>query len=674
MPIELDNFRQKYPQYNDMSDIQLAESLYKKHPEYSDILQKTYVENEQQKSNVEPSTLYREVVSPLLSAASTATTGGFLKEGLGAISPEAKASMFPEQKTIPGKILRGAAELGATVLGAPARIVGSGVGLASKIAPKAIIPLSKVAQASLGQKVATGAVSGALGGASLASENIDPIKQAEQIASGAVLGTAIPVVAQKFIKPTTEEISKKISSTIKEGVQKAIRPSVVGKGTAKQQDAYFKKAESAIIDVLDNKENLELIDKNGDLIVGKNPESIKEALDAVSQTKENIFDTYSPMIKQASDAGAVIDGNSIARKLKEFSSKENIQLSNPNLAKYAEDVATRWEGKSIPLDVAEQTAKDFNAMLKQKYQQGKISGADISSAHVDDMVVRMLRNEISDKAGVGDLKKRYGALAELENDIAKRAIVSGRQNKVGLVESMASLESGADIAGAVAMSAFTGNPMWMGLAVRGIGAKAAGSIIKNVNRPDANISRMFKNVENLRKTATRSNITPSEAVYADIPKGSISEAEIAPNYQQIGYRKPVELPQPQKLHGLPNLPAEKVYHGVREKAIVPPVRYGSDVIPLTEGNLPELISGTRVQNPTGGIQVGEEFISEAQKLRNAKELAIIEDIQKNILQGGKSKEELNAMLDKLKKATKIPIKKSSSKGLSKGKTPIKLKK
>jgi hypothetical protein len=162
-------------------------------------------------------------------------------------------------------------------------------------------------------------------------------------------------------------------------------------------------------------------------------------------------------------------------------------------------VATRWEGKQIPLDVAEQTAKDFNAMLKQKYQQGKVSGADVSSAHIDDMVVRMLRNEIADKAGVGDLKKRYGALAELEGDIAKRAIVSGRQNKVGLVESMASIESGADIAGAVAMSAFTGNPMWLGLAVRGIGAKAAGSIIKGINSPDANIARMFKNVEKSKK-------------------------------------------------------------------------------------------------------------------------------------------------------------------------------
>jgi hypothetical protein len=120
-------------------------------------------------------------------------------------------------------------------------------------------------------------------------------------------------------------------------------------------------------------------------------------------------------------------------------------------------------------------------------------------------------------------------LAELEGDLAKRAIVAGRQNKVGLVDSIASIESGADIAGAVAMSAFTGNPMWLGLAVRGIGAKAAGSIIKGINSPDANIARMFKNVEKLRAIPTRKIITPTEAVERPIMgRGAVSEANIVP--------------------------------------------------------------------------------------------------------------------------------------------------
>jgi hypothetical protein len=360
---------------------------------------------------------------------------------------------------------------------------------------------------------------------------LKPVQSAGRAIASTRAGKALTELAtmpiEQIGRPTAEQLATKVSTTVKQGIEKAVRPSVIGKRTATQQESYFKKAESAVKDVLDNKANLEIIDKNGGLVVGKNPESLNEALQAVGQTRENIFETYSPMIKQASDAGAVVDGNAIASRLKTFAAQENVQLSNPGLAKYADDVATRWEGKQVPLNVAEQTAKDFNAMLKQKYQQGRVSGADISSAHVDDMVVRMLRNEIADKAGVGDLKRRYGALAELEGDIAKRAIVSGRQNPVGLVDSIASIESGADIAGAVAMSAFTGNPMWLGLAVRGIGAKAAGNIIKGINSPDANIARMFKNVEKMRAIPTKKIITPSEAVNRPMTgRGQVSEADI----------------------------------------------------------------------------------------------------------------------------------------------------
>lgn len=46
MPPELDNFRAKYPDYQDMSDMDLARSLARKYPnDYSDVLQKTIAES-----------------------------------------------------------------------------------------------------------------------------------------------------------------------------------------------------------------------------------------------------------------------------------------------------------------------------------------------------------------------------------------------------------------------------------------------------------------------------------------------------------------------------------------------------------------------------------------------------------------------------------------------------
>jgi rare lipoprotein A len=348
---------------------------------------------------------------------------------------------------------------------------------------------------------------------------LKPVQMAGKVIASTKPAQAITKIAttpiEQLMRPTSEQLSQRVSKVVKDGVEKAIRPSVIGKKTATQQASYFKKAESVVNDVLDNKPNLEIVDKDGSLVVGRNPESLNEALQAVGQTKENMFETYSPMIKKASAEGATVDGGAIARKLRSFAAQEDVQIANPSLVKYATDMADNLDGRVISLDTAEATAKRFNAMLKEKYHQAKLTGADVSSAHVDDMVLRYLRNEIADKAGVGDFKRRYGALSEFEGDLAKRAIVAGRQNKVGLVDSIASIESGADIAGAVAMSAFTGNPMWLGLAVRGIGAKAAGSIIKGINSPDANISRMFKNVEKLRSTPVR--LTPAEAVTRSTP-------------------------------------------------------------------------------------------------------------------------------------------------------------
>lgn len=202
MPIELDTFRRKYPQYDDMSDVQLSESLYRKHPEYYDVMQKTYVEDEKRKSYKEPNAFYRELASPILSALSTFATAGIAKESMKAASPEAASAMYPEQQTIPGKLLRGGAELTAVVAGLPARATIAGLGLASKAAPKLILPAAKIAQGTTLQKAATMTAGSAIGGATIAPEEMSGKKYVEQVgisaAAGPVLGMAIGKASKAF--------------------------------------------------------------------------------------------------------------------------------------------------------------------------------------------------------------------------------------------------------------------------------------------------------------------------------------------------------------------------------------------------------------------------------------------------------------------------------------------
>jgi len=54
MPIpELQKFRQKYPEYNDMNDVTLATKLASKYPEYSDLLEKTKILQQTQSTSIQ---------------------------------------------------------------------------------------------------------------------------------------------------------------------------------------------------------------------------------------------------------------------------------------------------------------------------------------------------------------------------------------------------------------------------------------------------------------------------------------------------------------------------------------------------------------------------------------------------------------------------------------------
>ena len=95
------------------------------------------------KPNTEPSPIWlfqSEIVSPIASGLSTGLTAGLAKEGIGAISPELKETLFPEQKTILGKGIRAGSELAGVLAGAPAKLTIGAIRWAAKAFPKCYSP------------------------------------------------------------------------------------------------------------------------------------------------------------------------------------------------------------------------------------------------------------------------------------------------------------------------------------------------------------------------------------------------------------------------------------------------------------------------------------------------------------------------------------------------------
>lgn len=233
--------------------------------------------------------IYQEGIAPLVSAASTGLTLGFSKEGLGAVNPELKGMITPEQQTLPGKAIRGLSEGYATFAGLPAKMVIGGINLAAKKAPQYILPAAKAFQGTMAQKVATNALGGGISGLSLAAENADPAKQAQQVAMGLGVGALIPVGADKvgkYLRPIEEKAQALIKKNAKV-YRHILNP---GKGiiqdveikSGKNIDDYMDLAaeENLVINQKEGKINTELARKQ----IGDRTAELNAQLDAALST------------------------------------------------------------------------------------------------------------------------------------------------------------------------------------------------------------------------------------------------------------------------------------------------------------------------------------------------------------------------------------------------------
>jgi len=126
--------------------------------------------------------IYREGISPIMSGGST-FAAGIPKMIAKAQGKEAGEITFPEQTSIPGKLLRGISEITGFTAGTPSRVTTFVGKTIPKILPK-VLP-------KFAGRILTGAGAGAAGMATAG----DTLKNRKEMAKwGAILGGAIPIV------------------------------------------------------------------------------------------------------------------------------------------------------------------------------------------------------------------------------------------------------------------------------------------------------------------------------------------------------------------------------------------------------------------------------------------------------------------------------------------------
>lgn len=170
------------------------------------------------------------------------------------------------------------------------------------------------------QKLESGA--SAAGGA-VAKGTGSPVAGA--IVHSAISGTPAVLGGGAMLRGKGKIAPKKIKTTVERGINKGVRPSVVKKEMWRQRDQYMKNANVAVEEIIKNKNNLRLIDRDGNTVAGL-PQTLEQFSQAIEQTKRSIFEQYDALAKRQ-----VVDSDALMREL-----KHNRELINKVRAKAVE--------------------------------------------------------------------------------------------------------------------------------------------------------------------------------------------------------------------------------------------------------------------------------------------------------------------------------------------------
>jgi len=304
-------------------------------------------------------------------------------------------------------------------------------------------------------------------------------------------------------------LEKKLASTIEKGIEKGIRPSVVGKGTSTLRDRYIKKAQNAVEAIVENKDKLALTDEAGEVIVGQLPQNLKQFGQAITQAKKVIFDEYDSLAKAAGDQGVKVDLAPVAKELSSIAEKTTVQDVAPNVAKYATDKAEIFGKRgSYTAQEAQDAIALYNQNLEAFYKNPTYEAA--RQVYVDSLIANMLRKSLDDaiegatSGGYQGLKNAYGSLKAIEKEVNQRAVVDARKNPGGIFDMTDVVSGGAVVHGIVSLNPAT------------FAAGVAGEAIKKTwkfwNDPNRHVRNMFQDAETLMRKRGESGTLQSDTM------------------------------------------------------------------------------------------------------------------------------------------------------------------
>lgn len=322
------------------------------------------------------------------------------------------------------------------------------------------------------------------------------------------IGKDVVSGAKVVLTPSEEAVQNRVISLF----QKSIKPTA--KKTSAQATKYEVDTLRALKTIKANSDQLNIQDVTGEIIEGRTPQTINELAQGLEQTKSLVFKQYDALAKQAGTEGATIDALPIAEELFKVSQNRALQLTNPEIIKYAENWATRLNGMGkIDSETAQEVVKLMNSNLDAFYRNPTYDSA--SKVAIDAGIANNFRVALDDAIGNATgadyqaLKNQYSALKAIENDVVRASMRDARRNTKGLLDYSDIFTGGQMLSGILSL-----NPAMF---TKGAIERGFKEYIKMLNDPNRAVGNMFEALD----IDTSLKFTPESATFKSLQNPSL---------------------------------------------------------------------------------------------------------------------------------------------------------
>lgn len=376
----------------------------------------------------------QDVASPFAKMAVTGSkaleaAGGGAATALGAVTGNKTIEAVGKEATA-NAADKGPVDLGYLGKVAPLQGVKDAIGTGAEIGSY-FVPGAGVLDASLGKGALEGAGAGALAGAGSEAQkkNSDAGSITTSGFVGSILGAAagtIPALV-KGAKDTVGAVKTILNPDAEDALTRAIKP-------GKNNVGFPTDLKTAIPEVADTLK-----------LKGIDPGrmTIDDLNQAITDTKKRIWDQYEAQLSP--NAHVTVDTKPIADAIRSTVTPR-FEMLNPNAADNIKATADAYLAKkSITLGEAEDFLKEANGELHSYYAKNKVGQQVASTDPTVQHVVReaaalrdVLYSKLDELTGskAGEIKKLYGSLTNVGNEVAGRAQVAARQAPASLQETI----------------------------------------------------------------------------------------------------------------------------------------------------------------------------------------------------------------------------------------------